>query len=71
VIECNINGTDGRFVFDTGTTESYGDVDAKGLGIQGYGLTLHNGKRRPVWIYKLNKIRYCRIKHEIMDDKSF
>ena len=45
VIEADINGTTGRFIFDTGTTESYGDINPRGLGIQAYGITLYKGRK--------------------------
>lgn len=56
VIEADVHGKKGRFVFDTGTTESYVDVSAKNLFPSGYCWTQYNSHSKLAFVYALNKI---------------
>jgi hypothetical protein len=58
VLEASVNGKTGKFIFDTGSTESYLDVSVKNLWIHWYGKTPYNGKLKNILIYKLNKITF-------------
>jgi hypothetical protein len=56
VLEATVNGKKGRFVFDTGTTESYVDTATINLLPRAFTKTPYNGKKKIVLIYNLNKI---------------
>ncbi|MDR2602279.1 MAG: hypothetical protein LBC53_07500 [Spirochaetaceae bacterium] len=55
-LEANVNGKKGRFIFDTGSTESYLDVNVRNLWLQGFTKTIYKGRPSFAFIYKLNKI---------------
>jgi hypothetical protein len=56
VLEATVNGKKGRFVFDTGTTESYVDTATINLLPRAFTKTPYNGKKKIVLIYNMNKI---------------
>jgi hypothetical protein len=55
-VEAIVNGKRGRFVFDTGSTESYASVKTMNLSRYGHTITLYKGKNTTVEIYNLPKI---------------
>jgi hypothetical protein len=56
LLEAIINGKRGRFIFDTGTTESYFDIDAANLLPVSYTRTSYEGRPVTALIYALNRI---------------
>jgi hypothetical protein len=58
IVESIINGKKGRFIFDTGTTESYIDIKTINLSRAGYCITPYNGQQISVPYYNLNKITF-------------
>jgi hypothetical protein len=58
VLEAAINGKNGRFSFDTGSTESYLDISPKNLLSTSYTTTIYQGRPRKVLVYHLNKIKF-------------
>jgi hypothetical protein len=55
-VDAVVNNRSGRFVFDTGTTESYFDAGAENLLTASYTRTVHEGQPANAPIYALNKI---------------
>ena len=58
VIEATINGKEGRFIFDTGATESYLDINVRNLRRAGKVKTKYNGLQEAVNYYHLNQINF-------------
>jgi hypothetical protein len=57
-IEATINGQKGKFVFDTGSTESYLDIKVTNLSRYGHALTPYKGRQISTPIYNLKKITF-------------
>jgi hypothetical protein len=56
LLDAGINGKKGRFVFDTGTTESYFDIDTANLLPVSYTKIVYEGRPVTALIYALNRI---------------
>jgi hypothetical protein len=61
IVDATVNNKKGRFVFDTGTTESYLDIKATNLSRYGYTSTPYMGQQISVPIYNLKKIIFSDI----------
>ncbi|MDR0760718.1 MAG: hypothetical protein LBF74_11530, partial [Treponema sp.] len=62
VVEAVANGKKGRFVFDTGTTESYLDIFVMNLVTERYTIIPYKGEQVKTRIYNLNEITFGDIK---------
>jgi hypothetical protein len=58
IVDAIVNGRKGKFIFDTGSTESYVNTRTINLLPRAFTLTPYNGKRKIVLIYNLNKITF-------------
>lgn len=62
IIDATINQRKGKFVFDTGSTESYLDIKVNNLRRAGYTITQYEGQPFATNYYSLNKIMFGDIK---------
>ncbi|MDR1221247.1 MAG: hypothetical protein LBK73_16835 [Treponema sp.] len=58
LVYATVYGRSGLYIFDTGASASYLDIDPKGLFPSRLGGFLDNGKRKLVWKRALNKISF-------------
>jgi hypothetical protein len=61
IVEAVANGKKGRFVFDTGTTESYLNIKTANLSRCGFTITPYKGQNISVNMYNLPKITFGNI----------
>lgn len=61
IIEAVVNRKKGRFIFDTGTTESYLDIPVWNLSREGIVITPYKGKQVTVPYYNLKKITVANV----------
>jgi hypothetical protein len=57
-VEATVNGKKGMFLFDTGSTESYLDIEATNLSQYGHTITPYKGQQVSVPVYNLRKITF-------------
>ena len=58
IVEAIINGKKGRFVFDTGSTESYLDIKVNNLRRAGFTITPYKDRKRVVKYFHLNNLTF-------------
>ncbi|MDR2659827.1 MAG: hypothetical protein LBC27_07570 [Spirochaetaceae bacterium] len=58
VIEAEVEGKKGRYIFDTGATISYIDIGKENVWYRNYIYGIYEGKLSKLSIYNINKIRF-------------
>jgi hypothetical protein len=58
IIDATANGKKGRFIFDTGSTESYADINTINLLPRAFTKTKYKGRMKTVLVYNLNRITF-------------
>jgi hypothetical protein len=58
VVDATVNGKKGRYIFDTGSTESYADINTINLLPRAFTKTQYKGRQRTVLVYNLFSINF-------------